>query len=916
MSTQRPLSRLSAFFGSLGRTTGNEAIPPAAAEGEVDEERGEATAQPAGPSQPPPPSAPSQSADTPHSRTFFKRKRPNPHQAWLQHRQEPYKRKRVRALFGTGVLLLVLSIAIALLLFINLLEPIPALIPSANTPGTASLWFALSAALIVAPSLLVFELSSKATHAVHSTSTGMLALALLLVFAIAPLRHSETLLCAPMIGLALIACAWALLSSFVVGRLQVAYALQAPPGIFIPTGEQPHQELPQATAAQASEQTTADAQHVASGRVSTEAEDDAVADEHTPLLNVYTTSVQRAQRGWRRVVKLTLAIIGTLTISVLIGLQSFNLLLTGTDAGLHPVGDRVWINPTAQLAQDNIAQNRVAATLNSDKTGKNHSIEIPPLPLPDWFLSVPPFQLHVACESSPPHTGHQGLGDAPSRPTALFFAERGVSGQIGARWVRDMVLRAADGDDYGDIGAGRNSTDDGHLSLEKVCFFDRMGYGHSDFVGGAEGVASVRLHTLALYSALGSLGVLNGSYPLDPDRSPVNETIPPQDVLLQRQEQQHHFEADLSQHLSHLLKQDPKVPPAPHHNHSANGTSPPFMLIAQGYGALHARHFAATFPTLVHSILYVDAETPTSFYTDAVSSQSGLRAGYGAWGHAWGLHTPGFLAWDVAPALFEPLGVVRLVGLLFLGRTARDRVLAPRFRGGAHRRDAGGGGWRLFGAGGANGRLLTTSLAERLDANRGAGIIVPDDDADDMVRGQVRYRSKEDDGNNGTIRIGGSRNYHELTKPEVVRLHSEDLAERPTAVLSSFWKIHADVPGWAEIQRSELVKTTRERNGLVGWWRLGSPVRSGSGGDGGEAEGICADPMGKIYCEEAVRKLLAQGDLDARHRRKQREEEEQAKQAGVASLPKSGAVVRESVFDANDDLDPLKPWPSSQRRLQ
>ncbi|KAK0522873.1 hypothetical protein OC842_006332 [Tilletia horrida] len=896
--SRRPQSRISAFFGSLGRSsTAPPPPPPDNAEdaqhatstyGSTDDDAGaEGSAAPAAATAPQP-------SLTSRSRTFFKRKRPDPTKQWLQSRRPPYRRKRVRVLFALGVLLLLLSLASSLLLLLNLFAPIPALVPASNTPGTASLWFALSAALIVAPSLLVFELSSKATHAVHSTSTAILALALLLLVSIAPLRQAETVLCAPMIALALIACGWALLSSSVVGQLQVAYALKAPPGIFIPTGEHPQ---PPAAAQSGEQGGAAPPAHLCAAVTDIEA-----SDENTPLLAAYTTSVQHAQRGWRRVVKLALAVLGTLTISLLIGLQSFNLLLTGTDAGLHPVGDRVLIDPSAALHSQiqhlhpSHSRLRLGAAGDTPDADKNDTtIEIPPLPLPKWFLAVPPFKLHVACESSPPHTGHQGQGSKPSRPTALFFAERGVAGEVGASWVRDMVRRAAEGDEYGNGHfGGENSTDDGHLSLEKVCFFDRVGYGHSDFVGGEEGPASVRLNTLALYSALGTLGVLNGSYPVDPDR-PANETNGLSPIISAA-----HSSGATSawwwpwrgrkskqprEKPSKAPNPNPSPPPSGGHgghgNHSANGTSPPFMLIAQGYGALHARHFAATFPTLVHSVLLIDAETPTSFYTDTVSASSGLRAGFAAWGHAWGLHTLGFLAWDVAPALLEPLGVVRLAGMVLLGRGARDRVLAPRGRGGARwaTRDAGGGGWRLWAAGGANARLLSTSLAERLDANRGSG----------------------------------SRNRAELMAPALADLLRKEVAQRPTAILSSFWKVHADLPGWADIQRAELVKDAREAGGLVGWWRLGSPLRAGKGGDGGEAEGICAEPMGRIYCEEAVRKLLAQGDLDERHRREGKEKEKEKETgAGQAVLDRRPPVVAEY---EEDDFDPRKPWPPNQLTL-
>ena len=94
-------------------------------------------------------------------------------------------------------------------------------------------------------------------------------------------------------------------------------------------------------------------------------------------------------------------------------------------------------------------------------------------------------------------------------------------------------------------------------------------------------------------------------------------------------------------------------------------------------------------------------------------------------------------------------------------------------------------------------------------------------------------------------------------------LEKHALAKKPTAVLSSFWKTHRDLSGWGDQQRNAVVKPALDQGGLVGWWRIGNRIEVGSGGsDIGEAQGICESGQGRVFCNEAVRKILATADLN------------------------------------------------------
>lgn len=243
------------------------------------------------------------------------------------------------------------------------------------------------------------------------------------------------------------------------------------------------------------------------------------------------------------------------------------------------------------------------------------------------------------------------------------------------------------------------------------------------------------------------------------------------------------------------------------------------MIISTGFGNLFALDFAARYPELVHSFIFIDADTPESWYGDVVGMRSGLRAGYLAPGHG----LLGKLWSDLLPALVEPLGISRFIGIA-RGKSVVDRILAPGFRGGAKEKDPGGGGWRVRGAGGANPRLLVASWYERLDANLG----------------------------------NSSANYRMLSQnASKIR---QILSKRPVSVISSFWKMHADLEGWGAQQREQLVKPAKDAGTLIGWWRVGDRKSAERGGDQGGPAGICSTPMGSIFCQEAVRKTLAAGD--------------------------------------------------------
>ncbi|GAK67457.1 uncharacterized protein PAN0_018d5685 [Moesziomyces antarcticus] len=447
----------------------------------------------------------------------------------------------------------------------------------------------------------------------------------------------------------------------------------------------------------------------------------------------------RAQAKWSRRFKLLNAIFGCLAIALASALVTFDLVLDAADSRFKPLGNLTLVHPTSLTKQPVYPQDPA---------------DVNPYPVS--------FRLHLACEEAPSQPGAlKSHNTSHVVPTALVMPERGVSGVIAAQFLREMVARSA---------SHASGGEDGHLALTRVCFWDRIGYGHSDFVYQP---TSVRLQTEALYHALHKSGQLDHTASSSKDKKKKND------------------DAELGK----------------------------FMLVSTGYGHLFAQDFAVQHPHLVHSFLHIDAETPGSWYTDKVARNSGARAGYAAPNHG----ALGSVYYDLIPALIEPLGITRLLGMLH-GKSVVDRILAPGERGRSGRKnDLAGGGWHIYGAGGSNPRLLMSSWLERLDANLGTS--------------SPNY-----------VQLSNTSEYESL------------MAKRPTAVLSSFWRIHADVQGWAQQQKS-LVAAAKDGSSLVGWWRVGDRKSRSGGGDQGGAAGICDTKMGVIFCQEAVHKLIAAGQM-------------------------------------------------------
>jgi len=241
-------------------------------------------------------------------------------------------------------------------------------------------------------------------------------------------------------------------------------------------------------------------------------------------------------------------------------------------------------------------------------------------------------------------------------------------------------------------------------------------------------------------------------------------------------------------------------------------------VISTGYGSLFAKHFSRTYPDLIHSQLLIDAELESTWYTSLVSSSSNLRAGFKARGHT--NFSPQMFYFDLLPVLLAPLSITRFLGLITMFGS-EDRILSPIEHGGASNslRNPGGGGFRLK-TGGSNLNLLATSLIERLDANQGPR----------------------------------SSNFQLLNSTST----ENNSAKKPTAVLTSFWKLHLDLKGWGGAQIEELVRKSKEEKSLIGWWKIGIRESKGKGGgDNGDAEGLCGNELGRIWCKESVRKILA-----------------------------------------------------------
>ena len=648
----------------------------------------------------------------------------------------------------------------------NLLIPVPSLLPPHRSPSITSLWLFFLSLLILLPSLFLFEFTSTPTATLHISNTFALLILLILLCALTVFREGEVLIATPAAALAWLSCAWAWAAGRVVESVRIKYKLEQPPRAF-------HQE--EVFWARPSSLRAASFTGNLHRRDSSAASEER-PNERSPLLSPYITTIhvplKRAQSGLGRSFKLLFATVGTTAVTACLVLLIFDVALTGADSGYAPqesMGERVWIN----LRNASTTVPKVAEEGPDAQGWKKASKRV----------SLRDFRVHIKCESALDSTFRPSTEGAslkrskrprppPSnsvRPTALVMSERGVSGVKAAEWVREMVANARD--------EGGKDGDDGHLALESVCFWDRLGYGFSDFVEGASG--DVPLHTEILKRALEDVG----AWTLPPPANSTNLT-----TAGARQEY-----------------------------------GGPFMIISTGYGSLFAQHFAATYPEMVHSRILIDAETPESWYTDVVDRRSGLRAGHAAPGH----NRIGLLVKDLLPVLLSPLGITHLLGLV-AGNGPSERLLSPRHRGGSPRSDFGGGGFRIA-AGGSSQKLLTTSLHERLDANNGKR----------------------------------SPNFKALMKTSERDLEKHALAKKPTAVLSSFWKTHRDLSGWGDQQRNAVVKPALDQGGLVGWWRIGNRIEVGSGGsDIGEAQGICESGQGRVFCNEAVRKILATADLN------------------------------------------------------
>ncbi|KDN44063.1 hypothetical protein K437DRAFT_274684 [Tilletiaria anomala UBC 951] len=679
--------------------------------------------------------------------------------------ESPFDVAVVHFTFLIGTALLLVTALASMLLMLNVVIPIPTLLPPHRSPSLLSFWLFLVSLLILLPSLFAFELHPQLhniTSALHTTNAFFLLILLTLICALQVYREGELALALPAAALAWISCAWAWAAGRICEHVRKEYRTSRPPRAF--HEQEDGLQLPSGASLNPA--------HSRDGvpHVSIDAEREPLLG--TPYIATFALPEVPFKSKIHTSLRLFLITILTTSVTAVLLMLLFDVALTGADSGFAPaedLGTRVWIDLRAAKRQAHGEQVHGIASV-----GKRTSIK--------------DFRVHIKCESSSDSTYHgqrtwQATAKKPPpkhphppnlRPTALVMTERGVSGVPGGAWLRALVAHARNEDS--------KDGDDGHLSLDSVCFWDRLGYGFSDYVEG--GSADIRLHTEVLKRALEGMGAW---------------TLPPS-------------QQDGSAATNATLAEERYF-------------GGPFMLVSTGYGSLFARHFAAAYPDMIQSLIYIDAETPTSWYTERVAQHSGLRAGYQAPGHRY----VGLLLKDIVPALLSPLGITHLLGLL-AGRGPADRILSPHYRGGSAADDLGGGGFRILGAGGSSTKLLTTSLQERLDANRGTS----------------------------------SRNYKTLVSTAVSDVHANQLAQKPTAVLSSFWKMHRDVEGWGDEQRLTLVKPALEQGGLVGWWRVGSRMAApGVGGsDRGGAQGICEEPQGNIFCAEAVRKVLAAADLE------------------------------------------------------
>lgn len=312
-------------------------------------------------------------------------------------RRSPYLSFSLRLGFFLGLTILLVSSSLIILLLINLFIPIPNLLPPHRSPALLPIWFALTTLTVIGPGLLLFELSSKVTQAIHFSVLFLDLIALLLLCLVEPLRITYAWLGITALSLSVLSAFWALATSRILAKVTIPYTINPDHGLPIVT------------------------------RISS----------------------QQAQSKWKRRFKLLLAVIGTLAIASVSFLLTTNLALEALDTGFKPYGNLTLVHVKTPLGRDS-----------------------PPRAIPAAPATDTRFRIHLACDEAPSHPGHDQSflkknATRPLRPTALVMTERGVSGIIGADWVRQMVSRAGQPSDH----AGN----DGHLALEKVCFWDRLG---------------------------------------------------------------------------------------------------------------------------------------------------------------------------------------------------------------------------------------------------------------------------------------------------------------------------------------------------------------------------------------------------------------------------------------------------------
>ncbi|CAO1634939.1 unnamed protein product [Parajaminaea phylloscopi] len=265
-----------------------------------------------------------------------------------------------------------------------------------------------------------------------------------------------------------------------------------------------------------------------------------------------------------------------------------------------------------------------------------------------------------------------------------------------------------------------------------------------------------------------------------------------------------------------------------------------FTLIGLSSGSLVANVFASYLPDYVHSQILIDAETVESFYGDAISPESDLRIGHGAAGS----RSVGGRVWsDLLPAMWSPFGACRLLAAL-LGEIPDATLgdLVDEDDGRSSSRWSPQGVLSTFCSPDslASGTSLLVRLSHNIDSSLGPS----------------------------------SRNAQRLRADNVEAARRQLLASRPTGVLTSFWKLMRDPQGWGNVQKESIVKyaleggarkgnssgsdeqqSERQGSHLVGWWRVGPKEKSGPE----TLQGICGQrgSRGRVWCEEAVRKILA-----------------------------------------------------------